>query len=511
VRSPDAGGQEPGRSTAMVEAWAADARKEVRWLAAEHKDCPPDLLRRLADDPEYPVRLRVARHHACPEDVLRRLAQDPHDAPRREVAGHPACPQDVLRALACDSDGRVRDAVAANPAAPPDVLVEVHARGHHRALAVNPSCPREILSDVLPRLATAGDEDDRAVAAAHPHSEPERLATLASDKSALVRAAVAGNPSTPRSALGLLAKDRGKRVQAALAANPAAHGIDRPARAKGQLTAAERADAILTGELTRDQVDELLEDTALAIRIVTAIRGAEHGVLDARAAVKALRRDEVMGTKNKGPNRLLERYLETRDERLLEVLFEGKFTDQLVRLLRTETLTMAQVERLFDMNLPLAAWIFAQSADLTEEHLRRLSTAPSYSIDQTHLPAGEQPDLAPGEFWADGFITCHPQALVALHPRTPADVLVKLRRARSKYVRATLVERPDPEALPGLAKDKDPYVRRAVAASPHATVDLLANLAADTDIDVRTAAFDNPKSPETARATAALLGVRREA
>lgn len=335
---------------------------------------------------------------------------------------------------------------------------------------------------------------------------------LAEDKDFLVRVTVAGNPSTPPEALRLLAKDRSKQVHAALDTNPAAQGIDRPARGtrgKSQPTVAERAESILNADLTSEQLDELLADKALGIRIVAAIRGVELNLIDAKAAAKALHRDEVMGTKNRGPIRVVERYLETRDKRLLNVLMVGRFSDQLIRLLKADVLSASEVECLFDLNIPGAAWRFAQNPDLTGEQLARLSTAPSHSIEVTHLPIEEQQELAPGEFWADGFITCHPQALVALHPRTPSEILVKLRKARSKYVRATLVERPDLEAIPVLAKDKDPYVRRAVAASQHATSEVLSALSADDDIQVRTAAFNNPNTPETARATAVLLGLNR--
>jgi len=114
--------------------------------------------------------------------------------------------------------------------------------------------------------------------------------------------------------------------------------------------------------------------------------------------------------------------------------------------------------------------------------------------------------LSPGEIYNDGFITCYPQVVVALHPLTRPETLKKMRKARSKYVRAALAQRPDLEALPGLAKDKESSVRVAVAAQTATPADILEALAMDAEREVRAAVQANTSASETARASAALLG-----
>jgi len=82
-----------------------------------------------------------------------------------------------------------------------------------------------------------------------------------------------------------------------------------------------------------------------------------------------------------------------------------------------------------------------------------------------------------------------------------------MRKYRSKCVQAALVQRPDPEALAALARDKGVMVREAVAdqtATPH---ELLEVLASDSEQEIRAAVHGNPNAPDTARATAALLGI----
>jgi hypothetical protein len=70
-----------------------------------------------------------------------------------------------------------------------------------------------------------------------------------------------------------------------------------------------------------------------------------------------------------------------------------------------------------------------------------------------------------------------------------------------------LAQRPDDEALPLLAKDKESVVRAAIAAQPATPVELLEVLAMDPEREVRAAIHTNPSATDTARSAAALLGI----
>jgi hypothetical protein len=61
--------------------------RQLAWL-----ECPPEVLERLAGDPDKLTRQEVARHSASPPQVLTRLAEDPEWEVRLAVARHPACP-----------------------------------------------------------------------------------------------------------------------------------------------------------------------------------------------------------------------------------------------------------------------------------------------------------------------------------------------------------------------------------------------------------------------------------
>ena len=65
---------------------------EVRQAAAEHPDCPPSVLGRLAGDTDQWIRAVVARHPSTPPEVLAVLASDPVPDVREAVAFNRAAP-----------------------------------------------------------------------------------------------------------------------------------------------------------------------------------------------------------------------------------------------------------------------------------------------------------------------------------------------------------------------------------------------------------------------------------
>ncbi len=73
------------------------------------------------------------------------------------------------------------------------------------------------------------------------------------------------------------------------------------------------------------------------------------------------------------------------------------------------------------------------------------------------------------------------------NPATPVEVLEVLAKDKDRYVRAAVAENPATpvELLKVLAKDKDESVRAAVALNPATPVDLLKVLVMDQDEHVR--------------------------
>ena len=122
--------------------------------------------------------------------------------------------------------------------------------------------------------------------------------------------------------------------------------------------------------------------------------------------------------------------------------------------------------------------------------------------------------LEPGEVPVAGggvpgrFVTCHSQVIVALHPLTREASLMKLRKARSKYLRDSLAQRPDLPALAVLVKVKDISVR--IAAQEQTPATLLGELSLDPDSDARAAVHANLPAPDEARAQSALLGLTKD-
>lgn len=464
-----------------------------------------------AQDPDYRVRMRVASNPQTPENVLLALAEDEYAQVRTEVARNPITPTDLLDALAQDPGDVVRVAVATNantPTATLLALAQVDSSSILEGLSGNPSMPPDVLSQILAVLM----EDPRTRSfpwrllriARNPSSPVESLRIL-SKEHADVRSAVARNPSAPHDLLVTLARDKAKSVRAAVASNPAAPEDVRSAalelnnstQAK-KPSVAERAESIFQERLDPEGLQALVTDKAMGIRIAAAVRGAELGILTPEEAARLLKKEP----QNNGARQVHARWSTTGDSTLFQVMLAGRFEDQLTAIAQDPETPIEMVRTLFEAKIPGVAWFFVTRDGVTAEELDTLATAPSHSY-----PMWSEPEsLRPGEIYSDGFITCYPQVVVALHPLTRPETLKKMRKARSKYVRAALAERPDLEALPSLAKDKEASVRQAVAAQALTPPAILDTLAMDPEREVRAAAHANSNSSETARAAATLLG-----
>jgi hypothetical protein len=472
---------------------------------------PEAELLALAHDPDDKVRMRLAWSSQTPASVLTVLSEDASAVVRSRVAENPNTPPELLAAMAQDSGETVRMAVAANPNTPLAILIafaRVDSSNIRESLGANPKTPSEVLSGIL----AVEMEDPRTRAnpwrllnlARNPSTPVESLRLL-STQHADVRAAIARNPSCPSDLLATLARDKAKSVRTAVADNPAAPADARSAAQDANASArskkpsvADRVDSMYQEGLDSEQLSALLEDRAMGIRIAAAIRAAELGILTPEDCARLLKQEP----QNNGARHLHARWSTTGDNTLFQVMLAGRFEDQLTSIAQDPETPIEMVRTLFEAKIPGVAWFFATREGVTADELDTLSTAPSHSY-----PMWSEPEsLRPGEIYNDGFVTCYPQVVVALHPLTRSETLTKMRKARSKYVRAALAQRPDPEALPILAGDKESTVRAAVAGQTETSLDILEVLAMDPEREVRAAVHANPNSSETARAAATLLG-----
>lgn len=92
---------------------ATPAQEAVAWRAGIAETTrSPELLRRLAEDPDVWVRGNVAFNEAVPEDVLRRLASAEEPWVRDRAAMNNSLPLTLAEQLARDEFSGVREAVA---------------------------------------------------------------------------------------------------------------------------------------------------------------------------------------------------------------------------------------------------------------------------------------------------------------------------------------------------------------------------------------------------------------
>jgi hypothetical protein len=91
---------------------ATSPDRELRRSAAEHPNCPPEILEHLANDVDTIVVILVAQHPDCPPNVLAHLATSLTWQVRYEVAKHPYTPGDCLLTLLNDRNKGIRQRCA---------------------------------------------------------------------------------------------------------------------------------------------------------------------------------------------------------------------------------------------------------------------------------------------------------------------------------------------------------------------------------------------------------------
>ncbi len=227
--------RDPATDPARLTELASSADEYVRRGVARNASTPAEVLTQLADDSESWVRKDVAGNPSTPVDLITRMAGDPDS--RWGVAQNPAAPMDLILLLADDPDDSVRAGVAENPSTPAEVLTRLADDSEadvRRGVALNASAPVELIT-VL--------EDDselpvRAGVAWNSSAPAEVLGRLADDPAVWVRSGVGQNPSAPVEVLGRLAGDPEESVRESVA--------DNPMRPVEVLEPTEAADTLLT-------------------------------------------------------------------------------------------------------------------------------------------------------------------------------------------------------------------------------------------------------------------------
>lgn len=189
-------------------------------VAALHNPATPaEVVTGFAGHPSMLLRWALAARTGLPPEVSRRLAEDPVPGIRADLAGNAAI-DDVMRTLAADPDDGVRRSLAHNPDVPLDVLIGL-------------SRTTRIGSTLLPRIASASPAEVGELAASRVPAARMLLAlrrdlpagirdALAADPDAKVVKAIAPHPGLSDAQLRDMTSRHGSRIAAGVAANPAA-------------------------------------------------------------------------------------------------------------------------------------------------------------------------------------------------------------------------------------------------------------------------------------------------
>lgn len=164
------------------------------------------------------VRQMVARHPNTPQALLVSAVSEPELC--RFVAANPSAEENLLYQLAQNNQHEVLEAIAVNPSTPASVLKYIAlTRAHDLLVAQHPNANREILHQVLWRLAMDERLSVRKYAAKHPHT-PIDILKMWMRKEPQMRVWIAQNPSLPVDMLEVLARDVSPNVRLFVACNP---------------------------------------------------------------------------------------------------------------------------------------------------------------------------------------------------------------------------------------------------------------------------------------------------
>jgi len=192
---------------------AADGADLLRGAGEGGKSgLPPELLAKLATDPDRDARQVAA---ASPETIpatLAALASDSETGVRTAVARNPATPQAALDQLLKDSSDDVRAAVVDGGRASVDALAL--AMQAERDSDVLEACERrgDLDAEILAALSMNEYYRARLIAASHPRTSDDTLVRLAADTDSDVVEKVLARDALPGEAVAILARSDNERV-----------------------------------------------------------------------------------------------------------------------------------------------------------------------------------------------------------------------------------------------------------------------------------------------------------
>ncbi|WP_043684828.1 hypothetical protein [Streptomyces xylophagus] len=213
---------------------------------AANPSLPPDLVQRLAVDPDPHIRLVVSARPELTEaeraaidytvepearldtldwvwdaredvDLLRRCATSAHSWLRRSAAVCPALPPDMVELLAQDEDFAVRLLLCEfHPEPPPELLLDLYLHGSHRAVEMLTSKPGFPSAGLAARFLDSPDPRRRGLALRDPALTPDDLDRLSREG---LRGSAARDPRLPLARIRELLAD--PDMLGTVAGNPA--------------------------------------------------------------------------------------------------------------------------------------------------------------------------------------------------------------------------------------------------------------------------------------------------
>ena len=253
---------------ALAAVAAGTAEPIVQDDLTEQQNSPTSALRRLAAARDHRTVMKAAEHPNCPHDLLEALATEQAGLHRRGVAGNPTSPPHLIEQLAGDAALTVAAAALKNPSCPARVLDEMCRDGSpdRRPIAAgNPSCPPEAVAEA----AVSDMIDVAAAAAANPACPTQTAVAAAGRGSPQVRRAAARGTATPPQVLHRLADDRSEQVRRKVAANPRTPADTLTGLAQDPVLAVRRA-AASNPNCPPETLTQLALDRALDVQTATA-------------------------------------------------------------------------------------------------------------------------------------------------------------------------------------------------------------------------------------------------
>jgi ribosomal protein L18E len=464
---------------AQFESLAADSAESIRAYIAGREDLPPSVLERLSNDPARSVIEAVLTSTNFTLEIGLEMAASDNYYGLMLLSVYRGVPVEILKVLAQNPNSLARQFLSWNS---------------------------RMNSQILEILSSDSDKNIRANVAGSETVSDSTLERLATDESKEVRIAVASNLKASPKLLDKMSMDTEKSVLKAVAENLRTSSETRQKFTKTNAVARALS---LSNNGDLDSVLTFLEDSKVTVRVSAILRLVELEYLNAIEAKKML---EEFGTTSIQP---IDRWFTLRMDSpesastAFDLLLGLKADALIAKLVNKGLLTDAQMVRVVEAKLPVSSWAIAHAVELTPVWLSLLASAPSHS--ETAFREANKDDLGHGQVYIDGFLTCFPQIIVAEHQNTPSEIVSKLRKARSKYVRAAAISRQDSteKDLTSASKDAEPLVRATVASHSNTPSEIISLLASDVDERVRNAVLHRRTTSFESKAIAAILGANQ--